>query len=352
MTSERSHPPLKRSAIAGGAKQSSNGEASAGLRRRFAPRNDGPTAAGPALAADRRSLVAEAERTIRAGSKSFRFASNLFDQQTRERAWLLYAWCRACDDLADGQTLGHGAVAPVDPERRIAFIRDATARALGGEKTGLPAFDALGLVAAECAIPARFMDDHLAGFALDAEGWRPASEADLLRYCYHVAGAVGCMMAVVMGVDPGDDDTLDRASDLGIAFQLANIARDIVEDHGVGRHYLPREWTGGRGLDPDDRAALAAMARRLAKLVGGYEASARVGAARLPFRSRWAVLAAANIYGGIARKVEARGEAAWDSRVVVRKPAKFALLLKALLQCGDRPPPRPREGLWTRPCHG
>lgn len=297
-------------------------------------------------AAERASLVAEAERIIREGSKSFRFASNLFDQATRERAWLLYSWCRACDDLADGQTLGHGAAAPADPERRIAFIRETTDRALAGETVGVAPFDALRVVAAECAIPRRFMDDHLAGFALDAEGWRPKSENDLLRYCYHVAGAVGCMMAVLMGVAPDDEDTLDRASDLGLAFQLSNIARDIVEDHGVGRVYIPTDWGA---VDPDDRAGLAAIAERLAGLVASYEASARVGAARLPFRARWAVLSAANIYGGIARKVVARGTSAWDSRTVVHKPEKLLLVINSLAECGDRPEPVDRTGLWTRP---
>jgi phytoene synthase len=297
-------------------------------------------------AAERTSLVAEAERIIRNGSKSFRFASNLFDQRTRERAWLLYAWCRACDDLADGQTLGHGAVAPADPERRIAFIRETTNRALAGERVGVTAFDALRVVGSECAIPRRFIDDHLAGFALDAAGWRPRNEADLLRYCYHVAGAVGCMMAIVMGVSPEDEDTLDRASDLGLAFQLANIARDIVEDQGVGRVYIPAEW--GQ-LDVADREQLAAIARRLGALVDAYEASARVGAARLPFRARWAVLSAAKVYGGIARKVVARGASAWDSRTIVGKPAKLAMVLGALVECGDRPAPVDRAGLWTRP---
>ena len=300
-------------------------------------------------AAERASLVAEAERIIREGSKSFRFASNLFDQKMRERAWLLYSWCRACDDLADGQVLGHGAVAPTDPERRIAYIRETTDRALAGETIGVAPFDALRLVAAECAIPRRFMDDHLAGFALDAEGWRPRTEADMLRYCYHVAGAVGCMMAVLMGVDSGDDETLDRAADLGIAFQLANIARDIVEDHGVGRVYVPADWLGPGGLDPGDRVALAGIADRLGALAAAYEASARVGARRLPFRARWAVLAAANIYGGIARKVAARGTGAWDSRTVIGKPAKFVLLVNALVECADKPEPVDRTGLWTRP---
>ena len=301
------------------------------------------------LQAERASLLAEAERTIRAGSKSFRFASNLFDQKTRERAWLLYAWCRACDDLADGQTLGHDAVAPADPERRIAFIREQTERALAGARVGIAPFDALRVVASECEIPRRFIDDHLAGFALDAEGWRPQSERDLLRYCYHVAGAVGCMMAVVMGVSPDDEALLDRAADLGIAFQLANISRDLIEDQAVGRLYLPAEWLPASGLDGDDREALAGIARRLADLVAAYEASARVGAARLPFRSRWAVLSAANIYGAIARKVVARGAQAWDSRTVIGKRRKLLFMAQALAQCAMPPAALDREGLWTRP---
>jgi 15-cis-phytoene synthase len=301
------------------------------------------------LQAERASLLAESERTIRAGSKSFRFASNLFDQRTRERAWLLYAWCRACDDLADGQTLGHDAVAPADPERRIAFIREQSERALAGERVGLAPFDALRLVADECAIPRRFIDDHLAGFALDAAGWRPATEEDLLRYCYHVAGAVGCMMAVVMGVSPDEEELLDRAADLGIAFQLANISRDLIEDEAVGRIYLPADWLPDAGLDGSDRNALAAVALRLRDLVEAYEASARVGAARLSFRSRWAVLSAANIYGAIARMVVARGAQAWDSRTSVGKRRKFAFMAQAFAQCAIPPVPRDRDGLWTRP---
>jgi phytoene synthase len=295
---------------------------------------------------ERQSLVAEAERIIREGSKSFRFASNLFDQETRERAWLLYCWCRACDDMADGQTLGHNAVAPADPAVRLAFLRETTDRALAGETIGIAPFDALRVVAAECAIPRRFIEDHLAGFALDAGGWRPASEEDMLRYCYHVAGAVGCMMAAIMGVDPADEDTLDRAADLGLAFQLSNIARDLVEDHGVGRLYVPADWGVA---NPADRAALADHAERLAALVERYEASARVGAARLPFRARWAVLSAANIYGAIARKVVGRGTSAWDSRTVIHKPAKLVHVINALVECGDKPEALDRTGLWTRP---
>ncbi|WJT00204.1 phytoene/squalene synthase family protein [Novosphingobium humi] len=266
-------------------------------------------------------MVESARESIARGSKSFAAASKLFDAATRERVWLLYAWCRACDDLADDQDHGGALGAQAGASERLEQIRRLTARALGGDATGHFAFDALGVVAAECGINAVHTGDVIAGFALDAAGWRPRTELDMLGYCYHVAGAVGVLMALVMGVDPEDGDTLNRASDLGIAFQLGNIARDIAEDHAAGRCYLPAEWLAQAGVDEGDlmaprhRPALAAMAGRMAAMAQVYEASARAGAARLPFRCRWAVLSAAGIYGAIARKVAARGPRAWEQRV-------------------------------------
>jgi 15-cis-phytoene synthase len=287
---------------------------------------------------DRAALVAHARDSIARGSKSFALASRLFDKTVRERAWLLYCWCRKCDDIADGQDHGGAMSAVTDPHSRLSHIRNMTARALAGETTGDPAFDALGLVAAECRIPHKYAHDLVEGFALDADGWHPRSEADLLRYSYHVAGTVGCMMAVIMGVDPGDEDTLKRASDLGLAFQLANIARDISEDDAADRCYIPDEWLAeadiapGEHMRPHNRSRLADIAWWLADMAQDYEASARIGARRLPFRSRWAVLAAAGIYGDIAREVAARGAAAWDTRVVTSKAAKLGWVAKAFTQ--------------------
>jgi phytoene synthase len=304
---------------------------------------------------DRIGLVAAARDAIEQGSKSFRLASRLFDRETRERAWLLYAWCRACDDLTDGQTLGHGQSAPADPQQRLALLSSLTERALAGKNTGEAAFDALALVAAECAIPHALVRDHLAGFAMDSAGWRPADEADLLLYCYRVAGVVGCMMAVVMGVPPGERDTLDRASDLGISFQLANIARDIADDCRSGRCYVPAQWLTEAGVAPGEQteerhaAAMATLAARLASLARAYEASARTGAARLPFRSRWAVLSAAGIYGAIGRKIAQRGTRALEERVVIRKRRKLAEVGRALALAGAGAPDADRNGLWTRP---
>ncbi len=291
---------------------------------------------------DRKALVETARETIARGSQSFAMASRLFDRETRERAWLLYAWCRRCDDLADGQALGHDMRGADDPRARLAEIRARTDRALAGEEAGDPCFDALALVALECRIPRTMIDDHIAGFALDAEGWEPESEDDLIRYCHHVAGVVGQMMALVMGVAPEDAETLERARDLGLAFQLANIARDIGEDAANGRCYLPAEWLREMGIErsallaPENREPLARLAARLADLAETYEGRARAGTAALSFRSAWAVLAAAGIYGDIARKVRARGAAALGERVFTSRHEKLGWLLKSWRQALGR----------------
>ena len=307
----------------------------------------------------RAAIVATAHESIARGSKSFAAASRLFAPATRERAWLLYAWCRACDDLADGQDHGHGMTLVADPHARLALLTAQTEAALASEWVGDPAFDALRFVAAETRLPHHFTRDHIAGFALDADDWRPRTEDDLMRYCYHVAGVVGCMMAVVMGVDPNDDATLDRACDLGMAFQLANIARDIEEDDRVGRCYLPVDWLvemdipPGQHMKPPFRQRLAVLAQRLADRAAAFEDSARYGTPALGFRSAWAVLAAAAIYGAIGRTVARRGEHAWDRRVTTSAAQKIAFMWTARGQSAARKrryPPTPRDpSLWTRP---
>lgn len=312
------------------------------------------------LVLDRAALVAHARDSIARGSKSFAMASKLFDRQTRERAWLLYAWCRKCDDIADGQDHGGTLQGVTDGQARLSTIRVLTDKALRGEPTGDPAFDGFGVVMRECAIPERYAHDLIEGFALDARDWRPRSEADMLRYCYHVAGAVGCMMAVLMGVNPADSATLDRACDLGLAFQLANIARDISEDEAADRCYLPQEWLAemdippGEHMKPWARPRLAILSRRLADMAAAYENSARHGTGALPPRAAWAVLAAAGIYGDIAREVARRGEQAWDNRVVTSKRDKLGWVARAAVQAIGRarrwPANAPRPaGLWTRP---
>jgi phytoene synthase len=146
------------------------------------------------------------------------------------------------------------------------------------------------------------------------------------------------MMAVVMGVAEDDEATLARAADLGIAFQLSNIARDIHEDWSAGRCYLPRQWLAELGLDkahlfaPEHRQKLLILTERLVARVALYESSARLGVDRLPFRSRLAVLSALRIYGAIGRRVELLGTTAWDQRVTIGKGEKLALLVPSFAE--------------------
>lgn len=306
------------------------------------------------MSASRAELVGSAHEAIRKGSKSFAAASRLFDRETRERVWLLYAWCRRCDDLADAQDHGGELGDQSQAHDRLATIRELTAKAFAGDETGDPAFDAFGLVARETGISPAMADDVIAGFALDADDWRPRSEADMLQYCFHVAGAVGVMMAVVMGVDPKDEDTLDRACDLGLAFQLANIARDIEEDDAAGRCYLPIEWLvemdipPGEHMKPPFRHLLVRLVKRLVRLSRAHERAARIGAGRLTFRQRWAVLSAAGIYGAIATEVQRQGDHAWDHRVHTSRSAKLGFVLKGLWEALTPPPLTGALPEWNR----
>src|SRR3546814_2935100 len=83
---------------------------------------------------DAHALHGFAHDSIARGSKSFALASQLFDRETRERVWLLYAWCRAADDLTDGQDHG-GAMKPGhDPAAAVAHIRAQTDKAFAGDR--------------------------------------------------------------------------------------------------------------------------------------------------------------------------------------------------------------------------
>ncbi|QDP18711.1 phytoene/squalene synthase family protein [Sphingomonas xanthus] len=296
---------------------------------------------------NRAAIVAGAKEAIQRGSKSFRAASSLFDERTRERAWLLYCWCRYCDDVADGQHFGFGS----GERGSVVLLRSRSRLAAEGQPGDGIAFQSLAQLTSECPLPTRLIEDHLEGFTLDEQEWRPRTEADLARYCYHVAGSVGCMMAIIMGVNDQDSETLDRAADLGIAFQLSNIARDIGEDAANGRSYLPADWLAEAGIEPSNimapehRSALATMTARLVSMAKHYEASARLGVDTLPFRSRLAVLTALRIYGAIGRRVAALGADAWDQRVTIGKMRKLSFLLPSFVEAmigGLRP--RDRSG--------
>ncbi len=304
-----------------------------------------------------RDAVSEAShRSIEAGSKSFAAAARLFDARTRESARLFYNWCRHCDDVIDGQVAGHGRVdRGLTAADRLSVLEAQTRSALAGDPQDDPAFAALQRVARRHAIPPHLPFDILDGFRQDAEGRRYGAIDELMSYCYGVAGAVGVTMAIIMGVRPEERDTLDRACDLGIAFQLTNIARDVMDDAEAGRVYLPDALFGGRRmssaevLDPANRQATIAATHALLELAERYYASARVGIARLSWRSAWAVATARGVYREIGKRVRGvpdpwtrrqsvpRHRKLWHGALGTGAPLAYRLL-------GDPP----RQGLWTR----
>lgn len=306
-------------------------------------------------------VLANARDAIARGSKSFALASRLFDAPTRDRAMLLYAWCRHTDDVIDGQVLGEGRNNDTrPPAERLAEVHWETERALAGNPTPGTPYEALARVVQETGMPAQYPRDLIHGFRIDMEARPFLTFDDTLVYCYHVAGCVGVMMAIVMGVKPDNRAVLERACDLGMSFQLNNIARDVVEDAMNGRRYIPDDWLASVRLEPHDfaydrnRRQLSRLVARLAFKAEEYEESARFGTSALGNRAAWAVLAAARIYGGIGRKVRAAGEAGLEQRVSTTKAEKaraVALAFGDMLARGRRwPMPGPaREGLWTMP---
>ncbi|MEM7694225.1 MAG: phytoene/squalene synthase family protein [Pseudomonadota bacterium] len=303
--------------------------------------------------------AAYARDTIAKGSKSFSAAAKLLPAAVRDDVSRLYAWCRVADDLIDGQDLGHGAREVADPAAVLANLRARTDAALAGTPQDA-VFDGFGAVARRHGISRPLAHDLLDGFALDVAEARYTTLDDLAAYCYGVAGAVGVMMALVLGVRPDDHDTLDRASDLGLAFQMTNIARDVVADGAMGRVYLPTAWLEDAGLsadpaavaDPSNRAGAFAAADRLVEAADRYYASAWVGVARLPFRTAWAIASAANVYREIGMRRRAAGPAGLATRARTTTADKVRLIARAALPAarGERPGLAfDRTGLWTRP---
>lgn len=305
------------------------------------------------------AVLDHSRQSMEQGSKSFAAAARLFPSAIRDDAWMLYSWCRHCDDEIDGQVLGHGAVGidPILAGRKLDELRARTASALAGEPQTDPVFTAFQRVAARHGIPPAEAMDLLDGFEMDVAGRRYETLEDTLDYAYHVAGVVGVMMARIMGVD--DAPTLRRAQDLGLAFQLTNIARDVIEDARGGRVYLPGAWLDEAGVPRDQvasplyREPVAATARRLVDAAEPFYASARWGLRDLNGRSAWAIATARGVYRAIGRHVSRAGPSAWDRRTSVDRTDKLVLLgrggLIALwcktLDAWREPPPRP--ALWT-----
>ena len=305
------------------------------------------------------SITAHGHASIKKGSKSFALASRALQPELRDDASMLYAWCRYCDDIIDGQEMGHGQIADykTGQSERLERLRLDTKNALDGMPTDNPVFAGLARVVKTHNIDHKHPFDLLKGFEMDAQDRVYETMDDILDYSYHVAGVVGVMMANIMGVR--EEATLDRASDLGLAFQLTNIARDVIDDAKADRVFVPQDLLLKHGA-PVDAAALAqkenwpaahAAAREQLDVAEAYYQSAKVGIKELPFRCAWAISAALSVYREIGERLKEGGPEAWDGRVSASKGRKLALAIGAVGPAMGRKSVKvtPRDGFYERP---
>jgi phytoene synthase len=168
-----------------------------------------------------------------AASGSSFYYSFLFVPPERRRAiTALYAFCREVDDVVDE------AGDPQLAQTRLAWWRAEVGRLVAGDPQH-PVTRALAPAIERFGVTAERLNEIIDGMQMDLTQSRYLDFAGLQRYCYHVAGVVGLLSAGVFGYR--DARTLEFAKDLGIAFQLTNIIRDVGEDVRKNRIYLPME---------------------------------------------------------------------------------------------------------------
>jgi phytoene synthase len=185
------------------------------------------------------------------------------------------------------------------------------------------------------SIPKSLPAALIEGLAWDAAGRRYETFGALLDYAARVAGAVGVMMAVIMGVR--DSTSLARAADLGVAMQLSNIARDVGEDARAGRVFLPLDWLQEAGIDapgllksPAFTPALGGVVRRLLDEADTLYTRAESGIARLPLDCRVGIAAARRIYAAIGTEVANAGYDSISQRARVTGKRKLTLAALAV----------------------
>lgn len=253
-------------------------------------------------------VIEACREMIRGGSLSFSLASKFLPSDKRDDVFLLYGWCRFCDDYIDTAS----AMGSSQQLARLAELKKKTESALRGEPQTETVFIGLADVCRRYQIPAHYPLELLAGMEMDVEGFDYQTWDDLRLYCYRVAGVVGLMMSHVLGIR--DEAALKNACDMGSAMQMTNISRDVREDSQMGRLYLPKEW-----LSPKDGkgVGLVAAVSRLLTEADTHYRSGLQGLGALGFRTSLAISAAASVYSEIGKLVRSRGAGAWDKRAVV-----------------------------------
>lgn len=254
-------------------------------------------------------------------ARSFAPAAQILSRGDRALVARLYALCRTVDDMAD--TIG-------GPHIRARLLELATN--LRADKAADPlAIEARALFAGRSAGLAAYA--HLVEtVAWDTGATCIPDDAALDAYCDGVAGTVGVMVCALFDIAPRWHGP---AVDLGKAMQLTNICRDVIDDAGAGRRYLPFALCPhtpdaiASGL-PDARKDVRTAVAELLTRADALYAAGRVGLPALPLRLRLAVSAAAAMYAGIGSELRARACDPALGRVFVPTRRKFFLVIKGM----------------------
>ena len=254
--------------------------------------------------------------------KSFYWASLFLGSTLANKCAQLYQFCRFVDDLADGDL----------PDREDS-LEDIRSRLDGKDLAVGAEVEAFMLLAKENNIPLIAARELLDGMLKDQQPTAVIDEAELLRYCHAVAGTVGLMMCRVLSCKEQRADSF--AIDLGIAMQLTNISRDVLEDANMGRRYLPASWVNLpasviASADATCQQPVADAAERMLDLAENYYQSALLGIQLLPLRSRLSITIALRVYRQIGWILKRRGLPWWQGRVFVPKSEKILLSLRSL----------------------
>jgi phytoene synthase len=267
--------------------------------------------------------MSECRRLLSHGSKSFYIASHFLPRALRESASGLYAFCRIADDLVD---LGD------DPRQALVTLHQRLDQIYDGQPNNHPIDRVLSQIVIDHKLPRGLLDALLEGFEWDTEGRDYHTLAEVCDYGARVAGTVGVMMAVLMGVK--DHATLARAADLGVAMQLTNICRDVGEDARAGRLYLPRDLMQEAGMDPEaflcSPVPSPQLTQVLQKLLAEAERRYQLadeGIRQLPRSCRPGILAARRLYAEIGHTVVNNNYDSISQRAVVSRARKLQILI-------------------------
>jgi phytoene synthase len=263
--------------------------------------------------------LAQSEFAIAKHSKSFSLASRLLPAANGEEAAIVYAWCRRADDFID---LNAG----LEQAQALAQLRAELSSLYAGGVPADPVLAAFREVLVARTIPMQYPAELLAGMEMDVLGQRYATLEELLTYCYRVASTVGLMMCHVMGVS--HTVALRHAAHLGLGMQLTNICRDVSEDWGRGRLYLPADVLARHGipsLHPGAGGPFPAEAvvgcrgvlKELLSVAEQYYVSSDAGLRYLSLRCAVSVNAARRVYSAIGGELEEAGYDVGAPRAVV-----------------------------------